>query len=185
VARACTKPGPFCFLNGILRRAAGGFAPEGLTTLIAYETLLKSVSMRMVGGRSSFWARLIKTDSNSRMVSRSKSLGAVAASMAAAGSSTRRQAFAGDWLIHRANWSPQCLSACSSCSDSLIGGKCAKEHLSNDFGCLDPGNCVARTEKFTALSQELVRLTKPNVSLQRLRQSLQGFQNTGGKWGFV
>jgi hypothetical protein len=158
---------------------------EKPTALMPYETLLGSVSMRMVGGRLSFWARLIKTDSSSCMASRSKSLGAVAASMAAAGSSTKRQAFAGDLLIHRASWSPQCLSACSSCSDSLMGGKCAKEHLSSDLGCLDTANRLLRTRKFTGLSQEVAGLTKPNVSLQGLRQSLQGLQNTGGQSGFV
>ena len=162
-----------------------GFAPEELTALIAYETLLKSVSMRMVGGRSSFWARLIKTDSNSRMVSRSKSLGAVAASIAAAGSSINKQAFAGDWLIHRANWSPQCLSACSSCSDSLIGGKMCHGAPLKRLWMLRPGQLCRRNRNILSFRQEVARLTKPNVSLQSLRQSLQGFQNTGGQSVFV
>jgi len=123
--------------------------------------------------------------SNSRMTSRSTSDGAVAASMAAAGSSTKRQAFAGDLLIHRASSSPQCFSACSSCSDSLIGGKCAKEHLSSDLGCLDTANGPLRTEKFMPLGLDVARPYKTQLFVTGLRQSLQGFQNSGGQTGFV
>jgi hypothetical protein len=144
--------------------------------------------MRMVGGKSSFWARLVRTDSNSRIRSRSTSDGAVAASMAAAGSSINRQAFAGDWLIHRASWSPQFLSACSSCSDSLIGGKCAKEHLSSDLsssnlGCLDPTKRPLRTGKFIVFFQGVARLTKPNFSLQGLDNRYRAFKTPVDKQG--
>ena len=137
--------------------------------------------MRMVGGRSSFWARLVNTDSSSRMMSRSTSVGAVAASMAAAGSSTKRQAFAGDLLIHRASWSPQCLSACSSCSDSLIGGKCAKEHLSSDSWMLRPGQSATQNRKIYGFLAGSCPPYKTQHFVTGLRQSLQGFQNTGGQ----
>jgi hypothetical protein len=83
-------------------------------------------------------------------------------------------------LIHRANWSPHCLSACNNCSDSLIGGKCANAHLSNAFGCLDPGTCPARTEIFCAFWQEVARLTKPNSSLQGLENRYRAFKTPAG-----
>src|SRR5882724_2104406 len=129
-----------------------------------YEALLRSVSRRMVIGRSSFCARPVKTASSSSMTAKSMSAGAVAASMAAIGSSINRQAFAGDLLIHRASWSPHCLSAWSSCSDSLIGGICAKAHLLSELGCLDPANRPSGTENFFAgFSQGAVSLQTPTV----------------------
>ena len=87
---------------------------------------------------------------------------------------SKRQAFAGDLLIHRASWSPQCFSACNSCSDSLIGGKYAKEHLSSDLGCLDPPNRPLRTEKFVAFWLEVARPYKTQLFVTGLRPIVTG-----------